>query len=246
MSSWAMTPSRSSTLGARRIDPNSPARDLEVEGPIRIASCVKPVTRQGEADVLALRGPDLFRPVLLRCERDNDLRGARLGRPGRAGLVAEDNLPVHAAGPCSGSAQRARPRRRVLAGCLRRRGQSAGQPQIAAGDHQETAARRSPPRHRWVRKKSRPHSDRRPVRPALQRWAARHGERKPRRDGRPAAAHRPRARAAAPTCRTLSRSRTGACAAWVGSCIGRTGDARWVFSTRVQHAMTRRPATAAR
>ena len=52
--------------------------------------------------------------------------------------------------------------------------------------------------------------------------------------------------AAAPTSRILSRSRTGACAAWVGSCIGRTGDDRWVFSTRVQHARTRRPATAAR
>ena len=27
-------------LGARRVDPNSPARNLEVEGPIRIAGCV--------------------------------------------------------------------------------------------------------------------------------------------------------------------------------------------------------------
>ena len=39
-------------------------------------------------------GPDLFRPVLLRCERDNDLRGAWLRRPGWAGLVAEADLPV--------------------------------------------------------------------------------------------------------------------------------------------------------
>ena len=46
-------------LSARRIDPYPPARDLEVEGPVRIAGGVEFEARQGEANVLALWRPDL-------------------------------------------------------------------------------------------------------------------------------------------------------------------------------------------
>ena len=81
-------------LSARRIDPYPPARDLEVEGPVRIAGGVEFEARQGEADVLALWRPDLVRPVLLCGERDDEFRGAGVGRSGRAGLLTEADLPV--------------------------------------------------------------------------------------------------------------------------------------------------------
>ena len=65
-------------LGARRIDPDPPTRDLEVPGSLGITGGVDLEERHGEADTPrprgAPRGDDLVRPVLQGCERDDDFR----------------------------------------------------------------------------------------------------------------------------------------------------------------------------
>ncbi len=79
------------TRGARRIDPDLTARDLDVEWAVQIGGGIELVARHGEPDVLALWRSELGRPVLLHGECDGDLRRREVGR---AGLITKFYLPV--------------------------------------------------------------------------------------------------------------------------------------------------------
>ena len=232
-------------LGARRIDPNSPPRDLEVEGPILIAGCIKLITRQGEADVLALRGPDLFRPVLLRCEPDNDLRG-----PGSAVPAGPGSSPKPIC-QSRGSA--------MFRICTTRTASSTSSGGGAFGDADNRRVSRKS-QQETVRKQllvearlgTGAYVRNRVLMQIGDQFGPRYGVGQlAMMNGSPAVTggrrqriDRRRGRRA--DMQDIVKVEDRCLRGVVGSCIGRTDDDRWAFSTRVQHARTRRPATAAR